>query len=351
MHPHGGMSWVKNIVSAVKWLKRNNISLVSSCGMQTWEMVTAVASLNNIEQTIVVPAASESDFESLKAYLTDQFALDTSRVDFIPLIYDTLSQKERQVLRDEKVVEACDILIPVSIKENGNMAKLLTQALGKNKNVVTSFKTEYVKKEQPLAYKIDISQLNPKIKMIKNEYVVHWTRSANSAWPDERLIDYYRAVINSREYPRDAFSALMNIIESRCIKSSKKNMPGKVSAISFTGLSPVEVIPLMKWRARYRQMSFEPYGIGIKREYGLKLGIKPVLYYDKKEDLPKTVLMWLTQSIGKFTDWRNEKEFRYLCDFHLEDIPENRLVLFTYTKEEACFLENKTGITTVSFLS
>jgi len=329
MHPCGGMSWVKNVTKAVKWLKKNNFSLLSSCGMQTWELVVASASLNNLKQTIFIPAAIESDFENLKVYLTNQFSLDKFRVQFIPFICETAGKKELQVLRDERIIEESDILIPVSIRENGNMAKHIALACEKNKEIVTSFKTEYEKNEKPLAYKIDLSRLNPKIKEIKNEYVIHWTRSANSAWPDEKLIDYYRAVIDFPQYPRSAYSTLVNIFESRLIKASNKNMPGKVSAVSFTGLSPVEVIPLMKWRARYRQMSFEPYGIGIKREYGLKLEIKPVHYYSRKDGLAESNPIWLTQSIGRITDWRHEKE----------------------SKKEACILENKTGITTVSFLS
>jgi hypothetical protein len=127
-------------------------------------------------------------------------------------------------------------------------------------------------------------------------------------------------------------------------------MPGNVPVVSLSDLSPVEVIPLMRWRARYRQMSFEPYGIGIERQVALEHGICPVRYYDRENgELPAAENIWLSQSAGTKGNWTAEREYRHRGDFNLGAIPRNKLLLLCHTAAEADQIEMETGIRAVSF--
>ena len=110
------------------------------------------------------------------------------------------------------------------------------------------------------------------------------------------------------------------------------------------------MIPLMRYRARYQQMSFEPYGIGIKRNIAEQLGIIPVTYYDRSgkfchsEDPP-----WCYQSHGTQAAWTVEDEYR--CEGHLDlsRIDKSDLIVFTRFETEAEMIRQKFGYHTVSF--
>ena len=107
----------------------------------------------------------------------------------------------------------------------------------------------------------------------------------------------------------------------------------------------------MRWRSRYSQMSFEPYGLGIRKQLAFQLGVMPVRYYDRKsEPLPGDVPIWLTQSIGEKSDWRQEREYRHLRDFQLDEIPDDDLILFCHAREDAASLEAKFRLPVIPFV-
>ena len=104
----------------------------------------------------------------------------------------------------------------------------------------------------------------------------------------------------------------------------------------------------MKWRARYREMSFEPFGIGIERDWALVNGIKPV-DYKEKSGKPQTDV-WLSQSKGAISDWQKEDEYRCLGDFNLSRVPREKLAAFCLNKEEARLISTRFGVRSFPFL-
>jgi len=318
--------------------------------MQTWELVLACASMAQVPQVVFVPAFTSGDYRKHREMLIRQFALDETLTRFEPLVFPDCDRVKIRHLRDETIVSAAELLLPVSLRPGGNMQRLLQTCLDGNKRIVDSFQTEYQERESPLAYAWENRQLNPDIVTTGEPYLIHWTRTSNTAWPDETLLDYYRAVINSDTYPRTAFATLTNIITKGRITASSSHMPLNTPTVSLSGLSPHEVIPLMRWRARYRQMSFEPYGIGIRKEYALAVGIRAVQYYDRSAPRPAGLPAWLTQSKGDITDWRAEQEYRHHGDIDLRGIPRTQLLAVTLTAAEAEKLQKKTGFRAVSFL-
>lgn len=350
LRPCGRTEWVVGTARAVRWAKDHGCALLSSCGLQTWEMVTVCASTANLRQILYLPASDQAAFENARQAVSGQFDLSDGAVDFVPIIRPGAGQSELQQLRDDAIIRDADILLPVSIRPGGNMARHLAGAISAGKSVVEDFRTPYIERETPLAYTLAAADLGGEIRAIGSEYLIHWTRSANSAWPTERLLDYYRAVAGSENYPRSAFHTLANILSLRRIVASPRKMPGGAATVSFSDLSPTEVVPLMRWRARRSQMSFEPYGIGIAGSHALAHGIQPVAYYARGNRASLSCPDWLTQSSGTITDWRAEREYRWLGDFDLSTVPVEQLVAFVYRREEAEMLHKQTGLRAVPFV-
>jgi len=343
--------WLARTVMAFKSLARGDLRLLTSHGMQTWDILTALASLHNVSRKIYIPASSHAEFMRTAACLTEQFVLERSLTAFVPVIFDAdkISKREALVLRDERIIGDADRLIPVSIKSGGNMETLLNRF--NHKNCIRSFQTDYRKQENSLAYVITENELTDEIKSLGDSYLFHWTRTFNTAWPDEKLLDYYRAVLTCDRYPRTAFDSLRRILSRNKICATSKNMPGNRATVSFTGLPPEALTPLVRWRARYQQMSFEPYGIGIDKKCALDTGIRPVIYYDKKDNARiENENRWLTQSHGEITDWRREKEYRIKGDFDLTEIPREYLRAVCRFPGEAHEIQACTGIKTISFV-
>jgi hypothetical protein len=261
-----------------------------------------------------------------------------------------LSNEELWKDRDRALFAAAEILIPVSIRPEGFMSELVSAAKRAGKNVNYEFQAEYHPAAAKLAYGIDELCLSDEIKSIGNKYVIHWTRSSNGPWPNEKKLDYYKSILSSLEYPHCALNSLQKIISTKQIIASSKNMPGKIATVSFSALAPIETIKLMRWRPRYHQMSFEPYGIGVEKSAALSLGIRKVLYYNAQSGkAPKSVPSWLTQSSGRITDWRSEEEYRHKGNFDLSAVARGSLIAIFYRTAEAKEPKNRLNIKSVSF--
>ncbi|UCG62963.1 MAG: hypothetical protein JSV52_06695 [Candidatus Zixiibacteriota bacterium] len=327
------------------------MALNTSVGIQTWELITCLGAVNQLELNIFLPCTHNDDVEALSSHVRDRFRLDEHQVTFIP-VFPT--DESREFNRDREVVTRAHSILPVSIRPGGYMEGLIEQAKRQGKPVDRRFEVKYQPRRQPLGYRIDSEHVNPEVEKLNDSYLIHWTRSSNGPWPTESLFDYYGAIIDSEDYPRSAFHTLSNILDTRIIKGSPKNIPGKVAAVSFSNRPPAKMAELMSWRSRYRVMSFEPYGIGIEKRTALEKGVLPVIYYDRSSgDSAKCVNgsdRWRTQSRGVKSDWSVEDEYRLAGDLAFSDIPRNSLIAICHTEDEAEQITAKTGIRTVPFV-
>lgn len=352
MRPCGRDPWVRQTRNAVLWVKANALVLRSSVGMQTWELITALASLERVPLSLLIPAATEEQYVQIRGSVLTQFDLDEDNVTFralLPNDGEAYDKNKFMQERDRLIVLDADVVIPISIRPDGVMSSLVNEAERIGKPVINSWRCKHEARQEPLGFVIDDNDLTEEVRTVEDRYLVHWTRAANGPWPSERAVDFYRDVVRSQRYPRSGFDTLQTIVRNRKIVAATKHMPGNTPCVCFSALTPYELAPLIRWRSRYRQMSFEPYGIGIQYETATAHGIQPVRYYQNTESPPADIENWLTQSNGIKSDWRQEQEFRHRGEVDFSEIPLNKLICFCRTRKEAELLSATTGITSIPF--
>ncbi len=354
LRPCAGDTWVAKSIECVKWLKKRDITLCSSVGMPTWELLTSLGSIYRLHLNLYVPGIPERGLRQQLEKIREEFDLDPARTTFIPVPSDTHAGKAALwQLRDEWIVSRAQLIVPVSIRPGGKLQHLIETASNAGKGIIRDFQVEYDAHRTTLAYTITPEELNPELAEIGDRYLIHWTRAFDCPWPTETAIEYYRDIVSSDSYPRSAFHSLGNIIETGTIKASTNHMSGKIATVAFSATPPCLMTRLMRWRSRYRQMSFEPYGVGIEKGEAENLGIMPVGYVDdaRKGHSAESDGRWLLQSRGRKSDWTRENEYRYRGDLDLSIVNKDRMILICRTTDEAERISHQSGIRAVSFTS
>ncbi len=343
--------WVQAATRAVCWLKETKAVLYTSVGIQTYELLVFLALKEKIRQKVVLPAVAGASSDRLRKQVQEQFQTDDQLVTFISAIgrYDEVPEK-LPVMRDRYIISRAGTLFPIAVREGGNMDKLIVQREAKGVRINRQFQTVYQKRRIPMAYHLDEKALLPKIPEFDESYLIHWTRACNGPWPAEKRIDYYKAISQADVYPRNAFDTLKNILRQKLIYGSSKHKAGKIASVSFSSLTPRDILPLMRWRSRYKQMYFEPYGIGVKKGDGIGCGIRPVYYYRGKT-APTNIEPWLLQSMGRKGDWFKEQEFRFQGHFDISGFPLEKMICFCHTHAEAAYIQNKFQIKAIGLFN
>ncbi len=342
-------AWIQKTLETLTSLKSSQPVILSSIGMSTWDLVTIAASRLQLPLELHIQIKNKQTKEELAKQIISGYKLNPQFVSFHFITEN--SDKVFQTKRDNTITASADIIFPISIRKKGNLERLISTHQQKVNNL---FQIDYKNRTDKIAYTLNHCNLSTEIQNISNKYIIHWTKTSKNKWYYERQYDYYKDILRSDIYPRSAFDSLTNIINLKKIYATPTHMPQNIPTVSFTSLTPMEIVPLFRWRSRYQEMSFEPYGIGIKKEIAAKRNIQKVLYYDKNGSDDISIInekVWLTQSKGERTNWESENEYRHLGDFHFEDIDKQNIILFTRYKKEADQLQKLTGIQTVSFNS
>lgn len=336
LRPVGHDPWVVNSQLAVKHAISRNCTILTSTGMKTWESVLFLASHFKAHQEIFLPVIDNRPLDEIKNELIPKFRLDSALCDWTLVEHDHPDRSTLPQLRDKLIIGVADILYPVSIRAGGNLEKMITGAREKGKEIVEDFMVEYQDTEHRCRISVDLSQIDNRIDSHFQDYIIHWTKASNSAWPDETLYDYYHAIINSASaYPRSGLSTLLRILTDCRLLPSSRHYRKEYPAAAFSSLLPSEAVALMKWRARYREMTIEPYGIAIHKEYADTLGIRKVFYGNPEmfgylEDKDKPYF----QSIGTKGFWMPEKEYRHIGVIDLSFVPADRMAVIVGKPDE-----------------
>ncbi len=351
LRPCGTDEWVRATAEAIDWIARSDVVLNCSVGQSSWELTLALASSAKLPLRVFIPIVEREDHEAVGRRIAAQFELDYADAELIPVgTGDDLSRPEAMRVRDLAILKQSDILVPISVRKGGFMDRAVGSHEGQY--VVRNFAVPHQTRRVGLAYDIEPTDLSPEARTFDEPFVIHWTRTAAGPWPGETKMEYYRSVAASDDYPRAGLHTLRRILDSRRLVASGWRMPERRPCVCFSALPPVEVAPLMRWRARYRRMSFEPYGIGLRRSVAEDLGIVPVHYYNAdSEEPPDGENRWRWQSSGAITDWRQEQEYRHCGDVDLSAVDDEDMVVFCRFREETECLRRESGLRVIAVTS
>jgi hypothetical protein len=319
--------------------------------MQTWELLVTLACREGVAQRLFVPPGRGEDLAQRRRWLEREFSLVSGGVEMVAVGGEALDKAEAMRLRDEAVIAASTVVIPVSVRPGGRFDRAVSMARSTGREVIEDFVISYERRREPLTYTVDQNGLSKEIRSFGEGYLTHWTRTSDGPWPTERRGDYYRELLEAKTYPRSAFDTVRAILRTGRIVGSGTHMPEGMPTVSFTAQPPASMAPLMRWRARYRHMSFEPYGIGVDKAWAIARGVRPVRYRidTKGRRGASGAEAWLEQSSGSRTDWRREMEWRHAGDFDLSAVPRHRLVCVCHHAGEARSIEAECGIRSVPY--
>ncbi len=191
LRPCGGDAWIKKTIETVRWIKQNNFTLISSTGMSTWELVTALASIEQVPLELYLVQDPKQSQSEQTEHILSQFGLAMRMVTCIQ-VSATASDGKSEILhaRDMAILSAAGILVPISIRPEGNLSSLITQAKAGGKQIVQDFETTHKKPDEQYSYMLDRQTLTSSICNCKYDYIIHWTRATHGRWPNERSLDF-----------------------------------------------------------------------------------------------------------------------------------------------------------------
>jgi hypothetical protein len=324
-YPVGNDPWIKATIEAVKAVGDRNLTLLTSLGMNTWELPLALASQYDIPTIIVIPQ-DRAENRIIVPKTLNRFRLNREKAGF--LFIDSTRSKGRKKSwpdRDLKIVDMADIIYPISIRPGGSLGELLMDNSAK---VKYDFTITYLKtvRHRP---KYDHRTVNSIIR--DGQFIVHLTRSIGSPWPGETEYDYYQAIVNSKnEYCHSARKTLLQILYNRKIIASGKNIRGGFEVVGLTALKTDNLKTLFRYRPRLVNPNFEPYGIGLSMSAAARYGIRPVIYG------PPELYPTLTEADRPFYQnsgsnggqWLSENEWRNHGDFCFDRIERSDIRIF-----------------------
>lgn len=338
LEPTGSDRWIVQTRRAVQYAKSRGYTLVTSVGMSAWEMTLFWASYYGARREVLIPSNDTTPVAEITKHYAGQFHLDTAETVWREIPSDGTARKRGmfQSRRDRTALEIADIVFPVAIRAGGNLERLLSQAESTGKAVDRTFRVLQRDPDRSCRIVIDAKQLRPDIDARFEGHLVHWTRACHGPWPGESLYEYYHAISSRAEsYPRRALDTLCRILSEKRVRASSRHQRKGISAVAFSSLPPTEAIELMTWRARYREMTFAPYGIAFDISFAKTLDIRRVFYgnpdmYGYLEAEHREYF----QSLGLKGDWMPEREYRHLGDFDLTRIPTEKLTAVVLSPDE-----------------
>jgi hypothetical protein len=251
------------------------------------------------------------------------------------------------------VLDLADIVLPVSIRKGGALQQLIRGA-GARAEVDHQFEvSSYNPQAHHLRELVGAASLTSEIQRWEPEWLIHWTRTCHGPWPGETQSEFFTDFMKpSDAYCRSGFETLRRILREQLIRASAWRIGGKQAMVALTELSPVESLPLMRWRPRWTNWAFEPYGIAIRRDCTERLGIRPVRYVsaDQWRKIPPEERPF-SHSAGKQDPiWPAEREWRCAGDLNLGAIPTEGLRILVRDQAEAAVLRKMSDTPVQAFM-
>ena len=346
--PVGDDAWVVSTLAAVRHAVDSGLTLLSSVGLNTWELVTWGAGQYGGQLGLYIPCpfgdtiCGSSGFRSdncqlIAETICREFELHPARIDFY-FHGASQTQKTRKALwpeRDRAIIAAAEVIYPVAIRPKGNLEQLLAVD-AQGKTVDERFRVRYEHREGRHSPLVSVSQ-SAALAATSWPCITHWTCSANGKWPGETAAAYYRDLARpGNANPRSALATLARILSEQQIRATSVHIRGGYRVISFTALPPGEAINLMRWRKRFVRWNFEPYGIAIRADAARASGVRPVMYGvpDDYARLDVSDQPFFQNRGVRGGDWTPEHEWRHLGDLDLSRIPADALKVIVRSSDD-----------------
>jgi len=350
--PVGDDKWVQGTNEAVSQAIQSGYTLITSIGLNTWELTLWACSKQNGFQIVICPLNSfEMIPHTVKSVIAD-FNLNPGRTGWLFFeSTDKKSPKKDWQIRDELAIYSADIFIPVSLRPQSNLQLMIEPYLAdKGRQLIGDIKTGYHK---PIYQHQHIPKKpGDHLAGLKWDYITHWTRSCNGSMPGQFSHDYYQQITNSQTvYCNHALNVLKNILIEKSIRASSNNLPANLSAVAFTINHPKQMLKLMRWRKRLVNWNFEPYGIAIRTKAAVKQGIKEVIYGDKNryDQLTEKQKRFFQNTRGEKSDWQTENEWRHIGNIDLNIFSSDDIRIIVSNPSEIEKIKSYTESKIISF--
>ncbi len=339
--PVGNDLWVKETLAAVNYALDNKTAIVTSTGMNTWELSLWAVGKARGKAVIICPMHQTIAPSEVVESIARDFQLDPDchAWVFVSATGKTRSGKAWWEARDRIAFGIANRIYPVSIRPNGRWDTWLDD-LRPDQELIEDFRTRYNPRSTG-SLPIECPENCFKTKLWP--WLTHWTCRSYGPWPGEISSDFYRAMtLSGHSYSRCAKETLRRILDENLIRGSGKRIRGGTPVVSLTALAPANAMPLMKWRKRFVRPTFEPYGIAIAKDAAEKIGICPVTYTPSSESPPEAKPV-LVQGYGT-GDWPAESEWRAVGDIDLTKLPPDDLLVLVPSTEIADEFRKMTSI-------
>lgn len=321
--PTGACPWVVRTLQAVEACKVCGQVLLTSVGLNTWELICWAAGHKGASQIVAVPDDGESSAGDLWEEIRRDFSLQPEKTCLLLCPTQPRRPKSFWGERDRKLFEEADTVLPVSVRPGGRIETLLNNSC-LARNIDRSYRTDWEPgKGARTVLRFRCEDIRREVDPIAEGLLTHWTRASDGPWPGESRSEYYRSVVESLdEYPRSARRTWERIQSEKLLRASSWRIRGGGRVVSFTSLPPSRATAMMRWRKRYARYTVEPYGIALDAKVAETFGIRPVRYLDPGEPIQPQIPIHLIHSRGEVGEWPLEREFRHLSDLHLSQLPE-----------------------------
>jgi hypothetical protein len=288
---------IEQLKTATEFLKTQNVKILVSAGQTHWDCILSAVLGCGIPVHLVV--VEPMTVEDISAEFSSAFES-----------YDVVESWEA---RDKFICSNSDCLYPLWLRRNGHISQIIAET---SSRIDLRFDcSSYKFGDSGLKY--SLSGLSAEVKLLPSDYLWHWTRGKHGIWAGETRRNYCNDILNSNSPPRNALATLARILNEKRIRASGLRIAGNTPVVSFTENHPAQSEKMFTWRKDRQQMNFEPYGIGIAKEYIKTKGAK-LLKYGTTPD-------WETMQFDN--RWKDENEWRIRGDFLLEDDCTDKMIV------------------------
>lgn len=184
---------------------------------------------------------------------------------------------------------------------------------------------------------------------LDGEWLIHWTRTAirpidraaTDEWLDQQLQSSSRDLAGP-------LATLRKILRDGTLRASSQGLRGSPRMTCFSAVPLRQLAYQRRFQTHRTRWDFEPYGLCIRRRVLETLGARPVIYGDDSlwHALPEPERPWFQQRFSghgdRHTDWSEELEWRIAGDITLSQFRREELVVFCTQPEELNRLQNAT---------